>query len=151
MARMHSNKKGKSGSTRPPWAKAPEWFTRTPDEIEDLIVKLAREGKNSSMIGLILRDQYGIPLVKSILNKTISQILAERNLRPNLPEDITNLIKKAINVRRHLEENKKDKSSKRGLQLIESKIYRLSKYYRETKVLPKDWKYDWKKAAILIR
>jgi small subunit ribosomal protein S15 len=151
MARMHSNKKGKSGSTRPPWAKSPEWFTRSAEEIEDLIIKLAKEGKGPSMIGLILRDQYGVPLTKSLINKTISQILEERNLKPNLPEDLLNLIKRAVILRKHLEVNKKDKNSKRGLQLTESKIYRIARYYRATDKLPKDWKYDWKKAAVLIR
>lgn len=151
MARMHSRKRGKSSSTRPPRAKAPDWFTRSPEEIEDLIVKFAREGITQSMIGTILRDNYGVPLVKLITGKTISQILEERDLKPKLPEDITILIKRAVNLRRHLEENKKDLASKRGLQLIESKIYRISKYYRKSKVLPKDWKYDWRKAGILIQ
>ena len=151
MARMHSRKRGKSGSTRPPRAKAPEWFTRSPEEVEDLIVKLAREGVTQSMIGIILRDQYGVPLVKLVTGMTITQILVERDLKPKLPEDLTNMIKRAVNLRRHLEDNKKDFHSKRGLHLTESKIYRLSKYYRNTKVLPKDWKYDWRKAAILIQ
>ncbi|NVM54436.1 MAG: 30S ribosomal protein S15 [Candidatus Helarchaeota archaeon] len=151
MARMHSRKRGKSSSTRPPRAKAPDWFSRSADEVEDLIVKLAREGSPPSMIGTTLRDQYGVPITKLITSKTISQILEERGLKLTLPEALTNLIKRAVNLRRHMEENKKDLSSKRGLHLIESKIYRLSKYYRNEKVLPKDWKYDWKKAAVLIR
>lgn len=148
---MHTRRKGKSSSTRPPRTKAPEWFSRSIEEVEDLIIKLTREGQAPSMIGMILRDQYGVPLVKLIAGKTITQILEERGLKPNLPEDLTNLIKQAVNLRRHLEENRKDLHSKRGLQLCESKIHRLSKYYRNTKVLPKDWKYDWRKAAVLIR
>ncbi len=151
MGRMHSRRHGKSKSTRPPGAKAPDWVTFGVEEIEDFIVKLAREGHGPSMIGTILRDQYGIPLTKVISGKSITQILEERDLKPTLPEDLTNLIKRAVNLRRHMEENKKDKHSKRGLQLLESKIYRLSKYYRKSKVLPKDWRYDWKKAAVLIR
>lgn len=148
---MHSRRRGKSSSTRPPHAKAPDWLPRSAEEIEDIIVKLAREGHSPSMIGIILRDQHGVPLSKLITGHTITQILELRDLKPTLPEDLTNLIKRAVNLRRHLEENKKDLSSKRGLQLTESKIYRLSKYYRNTKVLSKDWKYDWRKAAVLIR
>ena len=151
MARMHSRRRGKSKSTRPPRAKAPDWCSKSSEEIEDLIISLAREGLGASMIGIRLRDQYGIPLVKLITNKSITQILEERNLKPNLPEDLLNMIKRAVQLRRHMEENRKDLSSKRGLQLLESKIYRLSKYYRNTKVLPKTWKYDWRNAAILIR
>ena len=151
MARMHSRRRGKSSSTRPPRAKSPDWCSYSIEEVEDFIVKLAREGHGPSMIGIQLRDAYGVPFTKLICNKTVTQILEERGLKAKLPEDITNLIKRAVNLRRHLEENKKDLSSKRGLQLIESKIHRLSKYYRDTKVLPKDWKYDWRKAAVLIR
>ncbi|TLZ65188.1 MAG: 30S ribosomal protein S15, partial [Methanobacteriota archaeon] len=33
-------------------------------------------------------------------------------------------------------------SNKRGLSLIESKIRRLSRYYREEGVLPADWDYS---------
>jgi small subunit ribosomal protein S15 len=61
------------------------------------------------------------------------------------------MIAKAVTIRRHLEENKKDFVSKRGLQLVESKIHRLSKYYRRKKVLSADWKYSPDQAAILLR
>ena len=45
-------------------------------------------------------------------------------------------------IKKHLEENKQDKTAKRGTQLTESKINRLIKYYKKTEVLPNDWKYD---------
>jgi small subunit ribosomal protein S15 len=151
MARMHSRRRGKSSSTRPPRGKAPDWCARSAEEIEDLVVQIAKEGVRPSLIGIRLRDQYGVPSTRLITTKTVNEILKERELLPNLPEDMTNLIRRAINLRRHLEENRKDLSSKRGLQLIESKIHRLSKYYRGNKVLPKTWKYDWRNAAILIR
>ena len=56
-----------------------------------------------------------------------------------------------MNLRKHLEKNKKDYSSKRGLELTESKIRRLVKYYKKRKVLPEDWKYDPEKAKLLVR
>ena len=59
-----------------------------------------------------------------------------------------NLIKRAARVRRHLEEHPKDYHSKRGLQLIESKIYRLSRYYKRKGVLPKDWRYRPERVSI---
>ncbi|MEX2703682.1 MAG: 30S ribosomal protein S15 [Candidatus Freyrarchaeum guaymaensis] len=151
MARMHSRAKGKSGSTRPPVLKPPEWFNRTPEWVTDKIIELAKAGHPPSMIGLILRDQYGVPLVKAVLGKSITQVLAENGLTPSLPEDLTNLIKKAIKVRRHLEEHPKDLHSKRGLQETEAKIHRLSKYYKRRGVLPANWKYDPERAATLIR
>ena len=52
------------------------------------------------------------------------------------------LIKKSVLLIKHLESNKKDYSSKRGLQLTNSKIRRLVKHYKATKKLPQDWSYD---------
>lgn len=151
MARMHTRRKGKAKSTRPPRTKSPEWFTRTADEVEALVVKLAKAGEPPSMIGTIMRDQYGVPLVKLAAGKSITQILNERELIPSLPEDLINLLKKAVNLGRHLEEHPKDLHSRRGRQLTESKIYRLSKYYKEKGILPSDWKYSRERAVLMVR
>jgi small subunit ribosomal protein S15 len=116
--------------------------------VEALVIKLAKEGHNPSRIGIILRDQYGIPLVKPLMGKTITQILEDAELAPSLPEDLENLLKKASRLYVHLEKNKKDLANKRALQLVESKIYRLSRYYKREGVLPPDWKYKGKTAFI---
>ena len=63
-----------------------------PKEIEELIVKYAKEGMTSSQIGIKLRDQHAIPLVKPILNKTISDVLKENDLVPEIPEDLNNIV-----------------------------------------------------------
>jgi small subunit ribosomal protein S15 len=119
--------------------------------VEAKVIELAKTGNTPSMIGKILRDQYGIPLVRVITSKRIMEILRENDLERRVPEDLRNMIAKAVTIRRHLEENKKDFVSKRGLQLVESKIHRLSKYYRRKKVLPSDWKYSPDQAAVLLR
>jgi len=141
-------KKGKSHSTRPAREGPPSWVKYTPEEVENLIVELARKGNPPSTIGIILRDQYGIPLVKQITGKKILQILKEHNLAPEIPEDLANLIRRALRVRRHLEEHPKDYHSKRGLQLIEAKIHRISKYYKRVGKLPPNWKYEPGKISI---
>lgn len=141
MARMHSRKKGKSGSNKPV-KKTAIWVRYKPKEIELLIAKLAKEGKSASEIGLFLRDSYGIPDVKSVTSKRITKIMKEKNLGKEIPEDLLNLIKKSVQIRKHLEENHKDKTALRGLQLTDSKIRRLVKHYKEKKVLPIDWKFD---------
>jgi len=151
MARMHSRKKGKSGSKHPPRMSPPSWVEYKKEEVEALVVKLGKEGVSSSLIGLILRDQYGIPDVKLITGKKITEILEDNDMKPKYPEDLLNLIRKAVRIRKHLEENKKDYHSKRGLELTESKIKRLVKYYRRTKKLPEDWRYDPEKAALIVR
>jgi small subunit ribosomal protein S15 len=151
MARMHSRKKGKSGSHRPSRIIKPEWSEHTPEQVEELVVQLAKKGESASSIGLILRDSYGIPLVKAITGKKISHILKDNKITTPLPEDLTALIKRALKVRQHLEENKKDLEGTKGLHRIESKIYRLIKYYKKEGILAKDFRYRPDKVAILIR
>ncbi len=153
MARMHTRRKGQSGSNRPSTLRIPEWMDKEKDAkwVEEKVIELAKTGNTPSMIGMILRDQYGVPLVKVIAGKKVMDIIRENSLERNVPEDLRNMIAKAATIRRHMEENKKDFVSKRGLQLVESKIHRLSKYYRKKRVLPADWKYSPDQAAILLR
>lgn len=142
--------KGKSHSTRPVRVGPPKWLRFSPEEIEALIIELAKKGYGPSMIGIILRDQYGIPLVKPILGKKITDVLAEHNLLGEIPEDLMFLIKKAVNLRRHLEEHPKDLHAKKGLIDLESKIHRLVKYYKRVGKLPPDWKYEPERARLLV-
>ncbi len=149
MARKYSRKKGKSGSKKPAKKSVPKWSRYKEKEIELLIVKLAKEGQTTSQIGLHLRDVYGIPDVKIILKKSITDILKEKDILPQVPEDLMALMKKAVMIRKHLEENKKDRPALRGLQLTESKINKLVKHYKKSKRLSKDWKYDPSKVKLL--
>lgn len=142
MARMHSRKKGKSGSTKPAQLVKPAWVPLKAKETELLVTKLAKEGASASKIGLLLRDQYGVPDVKLVTGKTIGNILAEKKLAGEIPEDLMALIRKAVLIRKHLEENHKDQPGRRGLILTESKIMRLSKYYKRAGKLARTWKYD---------
>jgi len=150
MARMHSRVKGKSGSKKPLQPKKPFWQSKRPKEIELLIVKLAKEGNTASRIGAILRDSYGIPDVKVLLKKRISQVLKEKDLQKEIPEDLLALIRKTVKIRSHMEENKQDKTSKRGLQITESKIKRLVKYYKNSGRLAENWKFDPIKAKMFV-
>jgi len=142
MAKMQSRKRGKSGSKKPLKPTTPTWSRYKSKEVELLVVKLVKEGKTSSEAGIILRDSYGIPSVKQLVGKSISQLIKEKNMSPELPEDLIALIKRAAFVRKHLEKNKKDMSALRGLQFTESKIKRLTKYYKRVERIPLDWKYS---------
>ena len=146
---MYSRRKGKSGSKKPVKKGKISWLRYSENEIEQLIIKLAKQGKSQSEIGMILRDTYGVPDVKRILNIKISKILRDHKLNKEIPEDLLNLVKKEINLMKHLELNKKDMSARRGLILTESKINRLVKYYKKKGVLSKDWVYDREKAKLL--
>ncbi|MBN1792620.1 30S ribosomal protein S15 [Candidatus Woesearchaeota archaeon] len=150
MARKYSGARGQSGSTRPSKRVAPGWIQHKTKEIELLVVKLAKEGKSASMIGLQLRDTYGIPDVKAATGKSISKILADKKLSKDIPEDLMSLIRKAVLVRKHIGENKQDMTAKRGLQLTESKIKKLIKYYKTIGRLPLSWKYDPERIKLVV-
>ena len=136
---MHARKRGKSGSKRPISKIPPPWLKMTPEEVEGLVVKLAKEGNPTSMIGVILRDQYGIPLVKAVTGKTILQILRENNLAPPIPEDLANLLERVRRMKLHLKRFKSDRYNVHRLQLVESKVRRLAEYYKREGVLPPNW------------
>ncbi|NHW88543.1 MAG: 30S ribosomal protein S15 [Archaeoglobales archaeon] len=142
MARMHKSRRGKSGSKKVYRNSPPEWVEMSAEEIEKKIVELYNEGYEPSQIGMILRDRYGIPSIKQVTGKKLMDILIENGIKPKYPEDLKALIKKALKLRRHLEIHKKDLHNRRGLQLIEAKIWRLSNYYKEKGYLPSDWSYD---------
>lgn len=140
MARLYSGKRGSSGSTRPVSRRPPSWFRYEPEEVEAIVQKLAKEGNSSSIIGQILRDRYGVPLLTQVTGRRLEKILTPE-LRPRIPEDLESLVKKATKARRHLEKNRKDYPNKRDLALIESKIHRVASYYRGVGRLPKEWDY----------
>ena len=146
---MPKKHRGRSHSTRPVSKRPPTWCKYKPEEVDALVIKLAKEGHAPSKIGTILRDQHGIPLTKPITGKTVTQILKEAGLAPSLPEDLEVLLKKAARLRVHLEKNKKDLHNRRSLQIIEAKIHKLSKYYRREGTLPPDWKYKAKTTALI--
>lgn len=151
MARIYSRRKGKSGSKKPVEKKA-DWVTYKPAEIEGIIVKLAKAGMGSAQIGLVLRDQYGIPNTKMFTNTKIAKIMKEKDLYPKeLPEDMFNLVRRAVNLYNHLEKNKHDYTSKRGYEITESKIRRLAKYYKTKGRLPLDWKWRIEQAKLLVK
>lgn len=151
MARMHTRRKGKSGSSRPMISENPSWVPLNATEIEDLVAKLANDGMTSAKIGLVLRDQYGVPNVKLATGKSVTQIMEERGVSGSLPEDLANLMRRAIDLNVHLRDNKGDVSNKRGLNMIEAKIRRLERYYKRNGTLPADWKYSLSNAELMLK
>ncbi len=149
MARMHSRGRGKSGSTKP-LKKVQAWAPYKGADVEKLVVKYAKAGKSTSEIGLILRDTYGVGSVKALTGKKVSEVLQEKQLTKEMPEDLRNLIKKMVYIQRHREKNKHDETAKRGLLLTNSKIRRLVKYYQRTERLPAEWKLDMDRLKIYL-
>ena len=150
MGRMYSKGKGIARRCLPYRKAAPSWVRISSNDLVDQIVKLAKKGFTPSQIGVTLRDSHGIPQVKSITGSKILRILKKGGLAPQIPEDLYHLIKKAVNIRKHLEKCRADKDSKFRLILTESRIHRLARYYRNVKSLPPTWRYQSKKADTLI-
>eukprot|EP00096_Caligus_rogercresseyi_P004204 TRINITY_DN18382_c0_g1_i1.p1 TRINITY_DN18382_c0_g1~~TRINITY_DN18382_c0_g1_i1.p1 ORF type:complete len:152 (-),score=44.34 TRINITY_DN18382_c0_g1_i1:704-1159(-) len=150
MGRMHAPGKGISQSALPYRRSVPNWLKLTPSDVKDQIYKLAKKGLTPSQIGVILRDSHGVAQVRFVTGNKILRILKSEGLAPDLPEDIYYLIKKAVNIRKHLERNRKDRDAKFRLILIESRIYRLARYYKLKGVLPPTWKYESATASTLV-
>jgi len=138
MARTHARVKGKSGSTKPV-ATDLSFVQMKKGEVEKLVVKLAKEDMLPSKIGLVLRDAYGVPSVKKVTGKSVSQILDAAKVTFDVPEDLKALVVKATRLSKHLGLNRRDIHNRRGLALIEAKIRRLSTYYKKTGKIPANW------------
>lgn len=147
---MHARRRGKSGSVRPHRSEAPGWSNTDSAEIVKIVVELRKTGMSSAEIGLVLRDKHGVPSVKLATGKRIEEVLADNGLASEIPEDLRNLISKALGMRKHLSENKKDVHNKRQLQLTEAKVRRLGKYYVKNGKMPEGWTYKPDTAEFLL-
>ena len=153
MGRMQANPgKGISSSALPYKRSPPSWLTKvvSPQDVEDHCCKLAKKGLTPSQIGVILRDSHGIPQVRSVTGSKILRILKKNGLAPAIPEDLYCLIKKAVSISKHLEKNRPDTDAKFRLILVESKIHRLARYYRRTRQVTPNWKYESATASALV-
>jgi small subunit ribosomal protein S15 len=115
--------------------------TTSSEEARTVALKLAKEGTSPSRIGQTLRDDYGVPLVKPLTGKSLGVILAEGKAAPKVPQDLQDLIERAQRVQKHLQAHRSDRKNVHSLELVEAKIYRLSKYYKARGILPSDFKY----------
>ena len=131
MATLYGRGRGRAGSHAPKSEK-PYWLKITPEEVEELVVKLAQEEIPAAKIGLILRDSHGVHSVRAITGKKIQKILAEHGFKPKTQE-IHALEKRIKELKEHFEKNKQDKVAKRGLQLAMAKLDRLNRYIGKKK------------------
>ncbi|WP_380677237.1 30S ribosomal protein S15 [Salinigranum sp. GCM10025319] len=153
MARMHTRRRGSSSSDKPVADDPPEWSDVDADDVEARIVELAEQGHDPSQIGMKLRDEgvqgTPVPNVKLATGKKVTEILDEHDAASELPEDLRNLMERAIRLREHMEANPQDAQNKRALQNTESKIRRLVKYYRGDE-LDEEFTYSYDVAVELL-
>ena len=151
MAKLHSGKRGRSGSSKPLHSTASAWMKATSDDVIAIVEKLSKEGKTPAQIGEILRDQHGVPSIKLATGKSMAQVLKDKGLVKGFPQDLLDLIRKSVRVHKHLKANRKDIGNRVKLKHMESKILRLSKYYKLNGRIPRTWKYDPETAALLVK
>ena len=150
MARMHSKGKGTSGSSKPNNDTAPSWSESDNGTVEELILKYANEGHSSAKIGTLLRDMHAVPDVRLVMGERISQTLSRNNLDSTYPEDMMNLMRKALSLIDHLSSNKKDLHNRRQLELCESRLRRLAKYYVGTGRISSTWSYKRDQLRLMV-
>ncbi len=150
MSRIHSGRKGRSGSHRPYPLTRPEWISLDSEEVTEQAVKLSKSGLNAAQVGTALRDTYGVPSVRAVTGERMTGLLAKQGIRPDLPDDLQALLKRVVHLQRHLATHPKDLANRRGLNLMESRIRRLARYYRQRKKLPENWSYTSAGAVLQV-
>lgn len=100
------------------------WVTAKPAEIRSKIVELAKQGMAPEKIGLVLRDQHGIPKAK-LLGLKISKVLKEEKLWNDYEK--ANLEKKIEKLTKHSTKNSHDYKSIRVLVKKSAQLNTLSK------------------------
>lgn len=101
-----------------------EWMKMKPAEVEKLVVEMANKGMSAEKIGLVLRDQHGIPKVR-LFGKKMSKILSENKIESNAEEK--NVLNNIETLKVHLEKNKKDQPAKRSLTTNLSRLRKFNK------------------------
>ncbi|CCW71534.1 unnamed protein product [Phytomonas sp. Hart1] len=149
MVRMHGNGHGKSSSALPYRRTPPTWLKIASRDVVERVCKLSKKGMPPSRIGMELRDSMGIAQVRSVTGRKILRILKHKGLAPEIPEDMYCLVRRATEMRKHLERNTTDRDTKYRLILVESRIHRLARYYKRVKQLPPTWKYESSTASAM--
>jgi small subunit ribosomal protein S15 len=149
MARLHTRRHGRSKSRKP--ADIGTQGGAEASKVEEAIVAYAKQGIKPALIGQRLKEEHKVGYLKPVLGKRLSAFLEEHGFKSEIPPDMLDLMRKAVNMRKHIGAERKDVHNITKLHLVESKILRLSKYYRSTGRLPGNWKYDPEKAALIIK
>jgi len=112
-------------SKKPTKLEKPVWLKYSEKEVKAIILKLAEKGFTAERIGLILRDQYGIPKTK-IYGIKIKEVLDEKGKFVE-PTD-KNLQEKLDKIIGHYKKNKQDKKAERSLVITKAKLKKRKDY-----------------------
>jgi small subunit ribosomal protein S15 len=103
----------------------PTWVKMKEPELKTLIVELS-EKYAPSQVGIILRDQYGIPTTK-VFGKKLKAYYQDLGIERN--EDLENADKKVTNLKEHLKNNITDRKAKHKLQKAQARLNITKKYF----------------------
>lgn len=149
MARLHTRRHGRSKSRKPVESEA--GARGDTEKLEEAITAYAKQGMHGALIGQRVKEKHKVGYLKPVLGKRLGVFLAEKGFKSEIPSDLLDLMRKAVNMRKHLGANHRDVHGTTRLHRVESKIWRLSKYYRGSGRLPNDWRYDPEQAALIIK
>ncbi|HRZ85903.1 MAG TPA: hypothetical protein P5277_03920 [Candidatus Paceibacterota bacterium] len=95
------------------------------ENIEEVVIDLAKKGNHPAKIGLILKEKYGVEKIK-LLGKKITKILKENNI--SYDDDVAFVNKKLKRIEEHNAKNKQDKKAGREVVKYVSLKKRLENY-----------------------
>ena len=107
----------------------PLWLKMSEEDLKKVIVELA-DKYQPAQIGIILRDQYGVPSTK-VYGKKLNAYLKELGIDAN--PDLTNAETKFDNLKEHFKNNVTDRKAKHRLQKAQSRVNILRKYFAKRK------------------
>jgi small subunit ribosomal protein S15 len=91
-----------------------------------------------------------VPTSRAVTGKRLGTLLAEAGIKPEVPDDLQALLKRVVHLQRHLASHPNDLANRRGLTLMESRIRRLARYYRQRRRIPESWRYSAAGAALQV-
>ena len=124
-------------------------MTADPKEVGDEAVKLAKGGM-AAEIGAILRDGMGVPSIRTVSGKRMTQVLAEGGVKPDLPDDLQALLKRVVHLQRHLAAPPEGPVESAGSLAHGIPDPWLALYYRAQKRLPENWRYTSASAVLQV-
>lgn len=108
--------------------KKPIWLKYTEEEVKEIILKIIEKNPKitAEKIGLILRDNYGIPKTK-IYGFKISEVLKKAGKYES--PDYKNLKTKTESLQKHIVIHKHDQRTKRAFIITKAKFKKISDYF----------------------
>jgi len=103
----------------------PAWLKMSEADLKKIIAELAKNNAQSK-IGIILRDQYGVPSTR-LYGKKLGAYLKELGIETI--EEFENAKNKMERLKEHLGENITDKKAKHKYQKAQSRYSLLKRHY----------------------